>query len=364
MELKTPCNDRFGVGLGPFRTEIIPFGRLGPVVGARVAVHFLPSHPRRSFNTPNFMLGVKRTLIDNENEFSVDLTMTAYVEGMIQSFSEYDRPKHVKTPFPEGPLGTLIKDKNTSEEEVKEVLGRGYMRLVGMLLWASRNVFPECAYGTSKLCSLMSCPSEKAWKCGMHMLTWLEQNKSRGIKFTHDHPNPNPIAMSDSSFMSSIKQDGVLLPHDFKDQYGWVIMWHGGPIAWSSRKHHHVGKSTAQVEYMAMYHCHNNIIAIRQLLRELDVVGVVDSPTPMFGDNKSANLLVEEDLISSGNQYIYMTYHALKEGALLGDIQVYDKRSQKNLADLFTKNVNSFTTNNLVEILCGYRHELFAPDKF
>ena len=51
-----------------------------------------------------------------------------------------------------------------------------------------------------------------------------------------------------------------------------------------------------------------------------------------------------------------MTYHALKEGALLGDIQVYDKRSQKNLADLFTKNVNSFTVSNLVEILCGYRH--------
>ena len=49
---------------------------------------------------PNFMLGVKRTLIDNEDEFSVELTMTAYVEGMIQSFSEYDRPKHVKNPFP------------------------------------------------------------------------------------------------------------------------------------------------------------------------------------------------------------------------------------------------------------------------
>ena len=110
--------------------------------------------------------------------------------------------------------------------------------------------------------------------------------------------------------------------------------------------------------------CHNNIIAIRQLLRELDIVGVVDLPTPMFGDNKSANLLVEEDLISSGNQYIYMTYHALKEGALLGDIKVYDKKSQRNLADLFTKNVNSFTVSNLVEILCGYRHELFAPDKF
>ena len=54
MELKTPCNDRFGAGLGPFRTEIIPFGRLGAMVGARGAFHNLPTHPCSSFNTPKF----------------------------------------------------------------------------------------------------------------------------------------------------------------------------------------------------------------------------------------------------------------------------------------------------------------------
>ena len=56
------------------------------------------------------------------------------------------------------------------------------MRLVGMLLWASRNVFPECAYGTSVMCSLMTCPSEKAWRAGMHILVWLRQSRLRGIK--------------------------------------------------------------------------------------------------------------------------------------------------------------------------------------
>ena len=53
MELKTPCNDQFGAGLGPFRTEIIPFGRLGAMVGARGAFHNLPTYPCSSFNIPN-----------------------------------------------------------------------------------------------------------------------------------------------------------------------------------------------------------------------------------------------------------------------------------------------------------------------
>lgn len=34
----------------------------------------------------DFMLGVKRTLIDNDDEFSVELTMTSYVDGMFKAF--------------------------------------------------------------------------------------------------------------------------------------------------------------------------------------------------------------------------------------------------------------------------------------
>ena len=47
------------------------------------------------------MLGVKREVKDNDKEYSVELTMTAYVEGMVNAFKEYQRPKHVSTPFPE-----------------------------------------------------------------------------------------------------------------------------------------------------------------------------------------------------------------------------------------------------------------------
>ena len=231
-----------------------------------------------------------------------------------------------------------------------------------MLLWASRNVFPECAYGTSMLCSVMSCPSEKAWRAGMHMLVWLKQERLRGIKFTHGAPNDGPIALSDSSFMHGIKQQGTVQKHDFKDQYGWVIMWQGGPVAWASKKHNHVGRSTCQVEYMALYHCSNNLIAFRQLLSELQYHDITSRPTMLYGDDKSANKLVEEDLVSSGNQYIYLTYHALKESFHMKILEIHMKRSKLNLADLFTKNVDSGTTRNLLDPLCGYKLTKITPD--
>jgi hypothetical protein len=209
---------------------------------------------------------------------------------------------------------------------------------------------------------IMSCPSEKAWACGMWMLTWLSQNRLRGIKFTHDVPQNNPISFSDSSFMHGVKDHGLLIPHDYKDQYGWIIMWQGGPIAWASRKHNHVGRSTCQVEYMALFHNSNVIIHLRQLLNELNVNDVLYEPTWLFGDNKSANKIVEDDIITSGNQYIYMNYHAVKETARMGIVSVFMKKSAHNLADLFTKNVSAGVIKSLLDVLCGYKVIQFDPD--
>ena len=123
-----------------------------------------------------------------------------------------------------------------------------------------------------------------------------------------------------------------------------------------------------------MSHCHDYVISLRQLLAELKVVISDDSPTPLygdseftptpiFGDNKAAIRTVEEDLISSGNQYIYLSYHAIKEGVELGNIRPYYKKSNLNLADLFTKNVVAGTIKSLLDVLCGYKLVLFEPDK-
>jgi hypothetical protein len=85
-------------------------------------------------------------------------------------------------------------------------------------------------------------------------------------------------------------------------------------------------------------------------------------PTWLFGDNKSANKIVEEDMITSGNQYIYMNYHAVKEASRLGIISVFMKKSAHNSADLFTKNASAGVIKSLIDVLCGYKIIQFDPD--
>ena len=78
---------------------------------------------------------------------------------------------------------------------------------------------------------------------------------------------------------------------------------------------------------------------VRNLLTEMGLTCFITKPTLVYGDNTAANKLTKDDFISTGNKYIYQPYHWVKELVAGGDIVVEHKRTDLNLADLFTKPV-------------------------
>ena len=179
--------------------------------------------------------------------------------------------KHVSTPFPEKTF--ISKDKSSiTKEEADLYLGKGYQRVCGCLLWAARNVFPECQVGCSFLCRLMSHPSKQAWDAAIHMLTWLKEQRERGIKFSSGL-NDVPIGFSDASNQSD--------PHDGLCQAGFCIMFKGGPIVYQSKKLKHCSPSGAasHVEYMALGDCGKAVIWMRQLLAEVHMDDLIFNGT-------------------------------------------------------------------------------------
>ena len=228
---------------------------------------------------------------------------------------------------------------------MKEVLGRGYQRLVGCLLWATRGCFPETSLGVHQLCRVMACPSRKAWKEGLRILAWLRDHRTRGIKF-NAKGNPYPISYSDASN----KPD----PIDGLSQYGNCIMWMGGPVTWTSKKLAHVGLSAYHNEYMALRHALSSVVWLRQLFNDIGLVDIVSEPTIMYGDNEAANKLTRQDFVSSGNQYIYLPYHYLKECVRMGMVDVRWVGTKLNFADIFTKAVPVEVLKALLNKLCGY----------
>lgn len=151
----------------------------------------------------NFLLGIKRVrkrVPDGEggvHNDTIEMTMTPYVEGMYSAFADYIKDKHrPETPMPTGTQ--LTKNKPVKAEEAERMRDRGYLRAVGMLLWAARNCYPECMNGCSQLGSVMANPSEEAWKAAMHMIAYIYQNRHQGIKFSKISEN-RPVVLSDAS---------------------------------------------------------------------------------------------------------------------------------------------------------------------
>ena len=114
----------------------------------------------------------------------------------------------------------------------------------------------------------------------------------------------------------------------------------------------HVGLSAAHNEYMAMHWANRHVSWMRDLFREMGIS--LDKPTRLMADNKAANLLAQEEILTTGNQFIRTPYHYNKECERDGVTTVEFIKSQENLADIFTKTVPRQTLEKLLPTIAGY----------
>jgi hypothetical protein len=295
---------------------------------------------------PEFMLGVRRRIKrDSVTQVveSIELDMIPFVEGMYKSFKDRMPSKVPELPV-EAKFTCSTIDK-TPPEESEAVLEAGYQCAMGMLLWAARRVYTGCRIGVSVLCRVMAKPSWRAFYQAMQMIAWIYANRTLGIKFTQG-VNTRPIGMVDASN----KPD----PVDGKCQFGYLIMWMGAAVMDFSKKLRHVGLSSEHNEYMAMHFAHQGLVWFRQLLEELGLDELIDRPTVMFADNRPANILSQEDIVTMGNQYMYLPYHYNKEVQEEGFSKVMWVHSPDNISDLLTKCGGSKEFSTLLKSMTGY----------
>lgn len=300
----------------------------------------------------DFMLGVKRvrhTEYDKDGNISTDeieMTMIPYVEGMYNAFAEYIKPNHIpQTPFPQNMHLSKMGSETIDPAEHARVQDRGYMRAVGMILWAVRSCYPECQQGVSQLGSLMACPTEKAWTAAMHMIAYMYHKRHKGIRFSKTEVK-EPVVFSDASNKPD-QYDGLC-------RYGYFVQMAGGPVAFGSKKLAHVGLSAFHNEYMALRHAASTTVWIRNLLKEVGCSHMVAAPTKVYGDNLAANKLCRDHFVTTGNQYVYLPYFWTRELVKRGEIVVPHVSTKDNIADLHTKSVSKEVVHMLRAKACGY----------
>lgn len=109
----------------------------------------------------------------------------------------------------------------------------------------------------------------------------------------------------------------------------------GGAIAWSSKKQSTVALSTAKAEYIATTHIVKQVLWHQSLFKELNL-SILTTST-IFSDNQAAISISHHPEFHARTKHIDISYHFLCDLIESKIIDVVYIRTNRNLADIFTK---------------------------
>ena len=295
---------------------------------------------------PQVMLGLKRIIAPDG--LSVEVTQTAYIDGMASDFKADVAGKRTpSTPFPPGLyLSKQEPDKINVKESQMILKEKHYLKITGTILWAARMTFCECAVGCHYLTRMMAAPTMEAYNAAVHMMCYMIANRTKGIKFRRVD-NPTLVTYYDASNRGDV-QDNM------KAIGGHIVFMCNGPLIWSSKKLKHVGMSSAHNEYQALCEATKCTIWLRYMLKEMGLTKWVHEPTLMLGDNDAATTLCRNDIVTPGNCWYRTSLMFNKERFEGFDIDPARVDTKLNYADGQTKSVPRQVIDAHVPAIKGY----------
>jgi hypothetical protein len=105
---------------------------------------------------------------------------------------------------------------------------------------------------------------------------------------------------------------------------------------------------------MGLTWCNRHTAWLRELMAEMGMAECIEQPTSTYCDNTAAIMLAEEDVVSTGNQFITTPYHYNKEMEETRQVKTIYVRTIDNIADLFTKAVARPVLQTLLGKTLGY----------
>ena len=109
----------------------------------------------------------------------------------------------------------------------------------------------------------------------------------------------------------------------------------------SSRKQNLVATSSTNAEYVALSEASGEALWIQKLLLDLNITGVRYHPAKMLCDNTGALALAYLPTHSKRSKHIDLRFHFVRDYVENGAVTLEHVISKNNLADGFTKSLNS-----------------------
>ncbi|CAI7886663.1 unnamed protein product, partial [Closterium sp. NIES-54] len=176
-----------------------------------------------------------------------------YCEGLAEKYGLQDGGKPA-TPLPSG----FTVEPCADEEVVGESDRKLFHSMVGALNYAANHTRPNIAFATSRLSSVVSCPSHEQLEAAKRLVRYVSATAYVGLEYSAVRQRLQRGAAdlskgemlltcyTDASF-NSVKADGTRIG-------GYVCLFGGGAVSWRSKKQNEVGLSSCETGYMSLHH--------------------------------------------------------------------------------------------------------------
>ena len=224
-------------------------------------------------------LGIK---VDRTESGAMILSQEAYTSSLLRRFKMADsRP--TSTPQIAYQQSSSIETTQTPNKPTFP-----YREAVGALIYLSSCTRPDISVAVNRAARRCANPSSSDVIAVKRIMRYLAGTSNLGIRFEPETGHPNLRAYVDADWAS----DKV----DRRSISGFMLMLNG-PVHWGAVKQSCVALSTAEAEYVALSRAAQEIIWVRQALKELEF----EQPgaTVVYEDNAAA-LIMATKSISTG----------------------------------------------------------------
>ena len=200
-----------------------------------------------------------------------------------------------------------------------------YQRLVGRLIYLC-HTRPDISYAVSVVSRYMHDPRSGHLDAVYRILRYLKSSPGKGLMFK-SHGHLNVEGYCDADWASCLD--------DRRSTSGYCVFVGGNLVSWRSKKQSVVSRSTAEAEYRAMSLGVSEMLWVRNLLSELNVLR--KGPFRVWCDNKSAINIANNHVQHDRTKHVDIDRFFIKERLDDGTLKLDFVTSSEQVADCLTK---------------------------
>ncbi|MBW0518842.1 hypothetical protein O181_058557 [Austropuccinia psidii MF-1] len=214
-------------------------------------------------------------------------------------------------------------------------------KAIGMLNYLALHTRPDIMFTTNLLSQFTNRPTAAHWSLVKHLLRYLNGTRFLGLHFTRtEHPESELIGLADADYATYLVTK--------KSHSGYVIMFLGNLVSWTTKKQPVVAQSTTEAEFISMNKCSKEMRWLSNLLSTLNIKLKVPV---LKNDNTGAIKISKEAQLNPNSKHIEVQFQYLRDLVKKNLLTVKHSPTNDMVADVLTKALGTVKHHQAIKLL-------------